>query len=86
MLSFPESTDIPTFLQTIAALSARIPRDTRIYPGHHTQPLTPGYFEKYLECGKRTLAHPLEGRWEASLFGKFRRYEFEDVSLTYPGE
>lgn len=86
MLSFPESTDIPTFLQTIAALSARIPRDTRIYPGHHTQPLTAGYFEKYLECGKRTLAHPQEGRWEASLFGKFRRYEFEDVSLTYPGE
>lgn len=83
MLNFPESVSVEEFLETIVRLKERTQGVRSIYPGHHKVPLDASYLDKYLECGKRTLAHPENGVWEESACGVFRRYSYEDISLTY---
>lgn len=83
MLSFPESTSIETFMETIELLKERTKGVKAVYPAHHKVPLDCSYYDKYLECGRQVLAHPKEGEWEESACGRFRRFHYEDISLTY---
>lgn len=83
MLNFPESVSVGEFLETIHHLKGETQGVRAIYPGHHKVPLDASYFDKYLECGAEVLAHPELGEWEESACGRFRRFHYEDISLTY---
>lgn len=84
MLNFDCSTTVSTFISSMEKLKAAASGCvTAVYGGHHVWPITTAYCDKYIACGKQLLEDARGSVAEQGTFGRFYRYHYEDISLTY---
>lgn len=83
MLSFPYSTNISKYRNSLQNLEERKSDIKSIFAGHPQLPMDASYIKRYIDICEMVLTSQKGAAKETSVFGTFSVYCHKDISLTY---